>query len=237
MMEPDIGHTFQFVDALGLLKRSYLCRDLDERELAALAQIASVRSAKKGEILFLEGDAAAGFFVLLSGAVRIYKASPEGKEYTLHHIQAGQMFAEAAMFRGETFPANCVATDDSTVAFFGKDRFVRLIGDSPRMSLKMIAALSGFVREFNQQIEDLSLREVPARLASHLLRKAEKAGAGQVTLDITKAELARSLGTVSETLSRNLKKLRDLALIEVDGKNITILDPARLQAVADGEKI
>ncbi len=231
------SHTFLSVNTLNLLKNSYLCADLDHRELEALAGIASIRSVKKGEMIFLEGDPATGFYVLLSGTIRIYKASPEGKEYTLHHIQAGQMFAEAAIFKGETFPANSMATDDSVVAFFPKDRFIRLIGDSPQMSLKMIAALSSFVREFNQQIEDLSLKEVPARLASHLLRKAEQVGASQVTLDITKTELARSLGTISETLSRNLKKMRELGIIEVDGKNITILDQARLQAVADGEKI
>ncbi len=219
------------------LRRCYLCRDLDQRELEVLAEIASVRSAKKGKILFLQGDPATGFFILLDGSVRVYKASPDGKEYTLHYIQAGQMFAEAAIFKGKTFPANAAAAEDSTVAFFPKDRFIKLIQDSPQMSLKMIAALSGFVREFNQQIEDLSLKEVPARLASHLLRKAEQLGASEVTLDITKTELARSLGTISETLSRNLKKLRDLDIVAVDGKKIKILDPARLQAVADGEKI
>lgn len=220
-----------------MLTKSYLCRDLDRQELEALSQIALVRSAKKGEILFFQGDPATGFFILLDGSVRVYKASPEGKEYTLHHIQAGQMFAEAAIFKGKTFPANAVAAEVSTFAFLPKDRFIKLIRDSPLMSLKMIAALAGFVREFNQQIEDLSLKEVPARLASHLLRKAEQVGASEVTLDITKTELARSLGTIGETLSRNLKKLRDLDIVEVDGKIITILDPARLQAVADGEKI
>ena len=220
-----------------LLCNCHLCKGLDQRELEALARIVMTRHLKKGEMIFLQGDTATGFYVLLSGAVRIYKASADGKEYTLHYIRPGQIFAEAAIFGGNAFPANSVATDDSVVAFFPKDRFIRLIGDSPQISLKMIAALSGFVREFNQQIEDLSLKEIPARLASHLLRKAEQEGANQVTLDITKTELARSLGTISETLSRNLKKLRDLTIVEVEGNNITIVDPTRLQAIADGEKI
>lgn len=219
------------------LRCCHLCRDLDRKELEALADIVSIRKATKGEVLFFQGDPATGFYVLLSGAVRIYKASPDGKEYTLHHIKPGQMFAEAVLFGGDIFPANSMAVNDSLVGFFPKEQFIKLIEDSPQVSLKMIAALSNFVREFNQQIEDLSLREVPARLASHLLRKAEQSGSNQIALDITKAELARSLGTISETLSRNLKKLRDLGLVEVDGKNITILDSERLQAVTDGEKI
>jgi len=225
------------MDTINHLRNCYLFRDLNRKELNALAEIVSIRKVNKGETLFYQDDPGTGFYVLLVGAVRIYKASPEGKEYTLHYIRPGQMFAEAVVFKGTTFPANAEATTASTVGFFPKERFVKLIEDSPQMSLKMIAALSGFVREFNQQIEDLSLREVPARLASHLLRKAEQSGSNQFTLDITKTELARSLGTISETLSRNLKKLSDLRLVRVDAENITILDPDRLRAIADGEKI
>jgi CRP-like cAMP-binding protein len=72
-----------------LLKNCYLCRDLDRNELAALKAIASFRRVKKGEMIFFEGDPATGFFVLLQGIVRIYKASPDGKEYTLHLFSGG----------------------------------------------------------------------------------------------------------------------------------------------------
>jgi len=223
--------------ALELLRECHLCRGLDATEFDAIARIASLRTSTKGEILFLQGDVAAGLFVLLSGGVRIYKSSPDGKEYTLHHIRPGQMFAEAAVFRDGGFPANCVATEDSRVAFFPKDRFVNLVKGSPQISLKMIAALSAFVRDLNRQVEDLSLREVPARLAAHLLRVSGILGSERIGLDVSKTELARSLGTISETLSRNLKKLSELSLINVDGKTITILDQLGLQAVAEGRKI
>jgi CRP-like cAMP-binding protein len=224
------------MDTGQLLRNCYLCKDLDERELSALSEIGSHRQLEKGRILFFEGDEAAGFYVLLSGKVRIYKASPDGKEYTLHMINPGQMFAEAAIFRGGTFPANCAAIEDSVVTFFPKDRFVALITEYPQISLKMISALSGFVRDFNQQVEDLSLKEVSARLASYLLRMSEKSGKDEFELEISKAELASSLGTISETLSRNLKYLRDLGAISVEGKKIAILDSDRLKSIAHGEK-
>ncbi len=219
-----------------LLRACYLCRQLDDKEMASLAAIASFRKARKGEVMFIEGDTAVGFYVLLTGRVRIYKASPEGKEYTLHQIAPGQMFAEAAIFRGTTYPANGAAMADSTVAFFPKDRFVDLLARSPQMSLKMIGALSAFIREFNEKVEDLSLKEVPARLAAYLLKLSRKKGR-TFQLDITKTELAHSLGTISATLSRNLKKLSDIGAIEVTGKNITILDAKLLESVHDGEKI
>ncbi|UCC44402.1 MAG: Crp/Fnr family transcriptional regulator [Candidatus Zixiibacteriota bacterium] len=225
------------MDALELLHSCYLCRDLDQTELEALEKISNIRKLQKGEVLFLQGDPATGFYVLLSGSIRVYKASPDGREYTLHHIRAGQMFAEAAVFGGSVFPANAVASEASTVAFLPKAEFTRLIQASPQTSLKMIAALAGFVREFNQQIEDLSLKEVPARLAGYLLRAVKDTGASTFTLDISKSELARSLGTTSETLSRNLTKLRELGVISGDGREITVLDRATLEKIANGQKI
>jgi CRP/FNR family transcriptional regulator len=214
-----------------------LCKELDEPELTALTRIVAARRVKKGEMLFFQGDEAKGFYVLLMGRIRIFKVSPEGKEYTLHRINPGDMFAEAAIFKGNTFPANCSASEDSIVAFIPKDLFLKFLKNSPDISVKMIGALSAFVRDFNQQIADLSLKGVPARLASYLLRTSEKAGSDAVRLQTTKSELARSLGTISETLSRNLRKMRELDIISVDGNIITIRDNGRLQSIADGKKI
>lgn len=220
-----------------LLRNSYLCKELDAEELEALSRIVSLQFLRKGEILFLQGDEAAGFFILLTGNVRIYQVSAEGKEYTLHRIRPGEMFAEAAIFKGRSYPANCMATENSQVAFFPKEAVIDLLTRSPQISLKMIGALSAFVRDFNRQIEDLSLREVPGRIASYLLRMSEKTGGSVFTLDTTKSELATSLGTISETLSRNFKKLKELEIIHVDGNTITLLDIPRLQSIADGEKM
>lgn len=225
------------MDIRHLLRSCYLCKELDEPELNALTAIVTARKLKKGEMLFFQGDEANGFFVLLLGKVRVFKGSPEGKEYTLHRINPGEMFAEAAIFKGGTFPANCMASEDSVVAFIPKDRFIKLLASSPNVSLKMIGALSTFVREFNRQIADLSLKEVPARIASYLLSKSEQFGDNTIILDTTKSELASALGTISETLSRNLKKMRELNVVEVDGKKIKIVDAGRLQSIADGEKI
>jgi CRP/FNR family transcriptional regulator, dissimilatory nitrate respiration regulator len=173
----------------------------------------------------------------MRGSVRIYKASPEGREYTLHRIKPGQIFAEAAVFHGNKYPANCQALLDSTVAFFPKADFVRLIERNPQMSLKMIASMAAFLRDFNQTIEMLSLKEVSARLATWLLNAAERTHSNQITLPMSKGDLADVLGTVNETLSRNLRKMIDLGVLEVDNRNIKVLNQARLEAIAAGEKI
>lgn len=83
----------------------------------------------------------------------------------------------------------------------------------------------------------MSLKEVPSRLAFYLLRRLETTGGDTVVLDTSKTELATQLGTIIETLSRTFRKFRDARVIAMNGKQITIIDRARLQAVADGEKI
>lgn len=220
-----------------LLKTSMLFRELDPEEFAAMERIVQIRRVDSDTMLFFEGDPAIGFFVLLSGRVRIYKASPDGKEFTLHQITPGQMFAEAAIFRGNTYPANCMAMEDSEVIFVPKEQFIQLISKFPNISLKIIGSLARWLREFAVKLEDLSLKEVPSRLASFILRHQQKFRSSSFELDTTKSELASQLGTISETLSRSLKKLKDLGVIDVDGKRITILDQVRLESIAEGEKI
>jgi CRP-like cAMP-binding protein len=225
------------MDKFNLLKNSHLFAGLDDSELNNVASIVELKKVDKSRILFFEGDEAHGFYLLLEGRVKIYKSSPDGKEQILHIISSGQIFAEAAIFHGNRFPANCMAVDDSLVAFFPKDEFISLIKNSPRISLKIIASLSAFVREFTVLVENLSLKEVPSRIATYLLQLAEDNDSETVTLEITKSELAKQLGTLSETLSRGLRKLMDSGIIQVDGNKITIRDPDRLNDIAKGEKI
>jgi len=146
------------------------------------------------------------------------------------------MFAEAAIFGSETFPAHCISLEESVVAFFPKKSFTELLSNSPQISLKMISALSRFVREFNQQIEDLSLKEISARLAAYLLKKATASDGKKIVLDRSKSELASSLGTIGETLSRNFRRMKELGIIDIDGRNIIIRNIDKLRDLAEGEK-
>jgi len=211
-------------------------RELDDLEFEQMHQIVQIREIRHNSVLFLEGDHANGFFVLLSGRIRIYKSSPEGREFTLHQIQPGQMFAEAAIFRGTTYPANAIAEEDSEVVYIPKSDFLDLITASPQISIKIIASLAAWLREFAEKLESLSLKEVPQRLALHLLKQSERTRSQRLKLSGTKAQLASELGTISETLSRALKKLKDSAVIQVDGNNIEILDIVQLTEIASGER-
>lgn len=214
-----------------------LFEGLSDQEVKALADIAVTRDCPRGQDIFHEGETAHGFFAVASGRVRIFKTALSGKEHILHVFGPGQAFAEVAVFQGGTYPANAQAMEDSTVLFFPRPAFKNLIKAHPELAMNMMALLSGRLRFLVRRVEELSLKEVPSRLAAHLLLLFESQGREELTLDLTKGQLASYLGTIQETLSRILKRLSDQELIAIKGRQVTLLDVEGLKALAMGEKL
>lgn len=207
---------------------------LPEDQLKAIVQIAAEKRINKGEILFSEGDEGKGFYVIAEGRLKVFKVSPEGKEQILHILGPGQPFGEVSVFAGQRFPANAQALEKSRVIFLPRTAIVNLISANPSLALNMLAVMSKKLRQFAVQIENLSLKEMPARLASYLVFLAEEQNAAEsVTLNISKGQLASILGTIPETLSRVFAKLSGQNLIRVEGKKITLLDRAGLEDLSE----
>ena len=215
-----------------ILKNIPLFAGLSEPDIDELMKIARIGKHSRGELLFSEGETAAGFYVVLDGKVKVYKLSPEGKERILHIIQPGGTFAEAAIFGEGLYPAYAETLQGSKLLFLPKDAFLGMLRDNSRISINMIAGLSKFLRQFASQIEDLTFKDVPSRLARYLL-ELSRGNRQTVELPISKSQLASNLGTVGETLSRTLRKLSEDDLISVSGKTVDILDPDRLEELAD----
>jgi CRP-like cAMP-binding protein len=225
------------METTAILKKSLLFSGLDDENLMEVAVIASRRTFVKGESLFAEGEPAAGFYLLAKGGVKLCKVSPDGREKVLHFVHAGETFAEAAFFGDGKYPAEAKAVEGGEVLFFPREAFMGLLERNPRFSLNLIISLSLSLRRFARQIEELSFAEVPARLAAYLIELAERKstsfqGKTYLDLDMKKGELASRLGTVSETLSRSFKKLKDEGVIEVDGSRVIIHSVEQLKRLA-----
>ncbi|GFE57309.1 Crp/Fnr family transcriptional regulator [Geobacter sp. AOG1] len=219
------------------LKKSLLFSGLDDGHLAEVAAIVSRRSFAKGETLFAEGDTANGFYLLVSGSMKLCKVSPDGKEKVLHFVHPGETFAEAAFFGDGRYPAEARALEKGEALFFPREAFMGLLERNPRFSLNLIVSLSLLLRRFARQIEELSFAEVPARLATYLIELAERKsttfqGKTYLDLDMKKGELASRLGTVSETLSRTFRKLKEEGIIDVEGSRVLIHSMDRLNGLA-----
>jgi len=218
-----------------IIQKCHLFSGVTDRDLVLLQDICRQRNYPRGEILFEQGEKAVGFYVVSSGKVKIYKLSPEGKERILHIVQPGNTFAEAAIFADGCYPAFAETLEASQLLFFPKKEFLDLLHQHSQIAINMIGGLAKFLRQFTTQIEDLTFRDVPARLARYLAdiggdRKAV------VTLPVSKTQLASNLGTVSETLSRTFRKLTDEEILRVTGKQIEILDADRLLDLANSFK-
>jgi CRP/FNR family transcriptional regulator len=225
-----------------LLKRCPLFAGLTDKDLKGIRAIASYKRAGRKEILFADGEGAKGFYVILSGKVKLYKISPEGKEQILHVVTAPDAFAEAALFLEGNYPAFAEALSDCQLLFFPKRDFVQLIERNPRLSVNMIVTLSHYLKRFALLIEELSLKEVSSRIAKYLVDlsfKLSKEGKnpGEVELDLSKTQLAARLGTISETLSRTLAKMKAKGMIDVKRNRIVILKRQALEELASGLKL
>lgn len=220
---------------LDKLRQIPLFAKLQDEDLSALAAIIVSQQLSRQQDIFSEGDEAMGFYIVQQGLIKVYKLSFDGKEQILHLLGPGEPFAEVAVFAGTTYPANAMAMEKSQVLFIPRREFQGLISRQPSLAMAMLATLSLRLRQFTAMIESLSLKEVPGRLAVHLLLLSDQAN-GSTTLRLTmaKGQLASLLGTIPETLSRILKKMAAGGYIKSEGQTIELLDRPGLEALAEG---
>ena len=221
------------VNAQDLLRRIPLFSGLEGPDLhELLASCQAIRMAA-GSQVFSPDDDADRFYVILSGKVKIYQLSPKGDEQILHLYGPGNTFGEAAMWAGTTYPAHAETLAKTTLLAVTRTALQELTARKPEMALAMIAGMSRKLQEFTRLIEQLSLKEVPARLAGVLLNLLDDTRGDTILLHQTKRELASQIGTIPETLSRALARLKKDRLIDVRGPEITILDRNRLAKLAE----
>ena len=205
------------------------------QELEFIARRAVPRHFDAGEMVFSEGDSCQGLFVIRSGSVRLFKTSASGREQTLAIEGAGNSIAELPVFDGGAYPASATATTDSELIFIARRDFQSLCLEHPQFALQVVRQVGARLRRLVGIIEELSFTTVRDRLIAHLLRMAKSEGRktqGGIEIDLTgsQQDLAASLGTVRELVSRNLARLQAEGLIVNQGKSILLPNVAKLEA-------
>lgn len=215
------------------LKACRLFAGLDREDLEEVAGIASLRRLERDEYVFREGQRSTGFFVVQQGAVSVHRVSAAGREQVLHVFRAGESFAEASLAMEAGYPADARCVEPGQVLVIPRQAFLELLQRRPELAVRLLVGMSLRLRTLVGQLEDLTFQQVEDRLANWLLKRCPNpAGDKPVTIELTttKRTLAAELGTVSETLSRTLAKMRDQRLLRTAGRTLTIESPARLQA-------
>jgi CRP/FNR family transcriptional regulator len=207
---------------------------LAEDELGFVSQRAVPRHYSAGQMVFGEGEACTGLYVVAQGHVRIFKSSAGGREQVLSIEGPGSSVAELPVFDGGNYPASVVAIDEATLLFVSKQDFQALCLAHPQVALKVLRVVGARLRRLVGIIEELSFTTVRHRLAAFLLRLAQKEGKKtaqgvEVNLPVSNQELASQIGTVRELVSRNLSRLQAEGLISMDGRSVTLSDVKGLE--------
>ena len=173
---------------------------------------------------------------MLTGLVVVYRLAEDGRMLILHVCRPGDAVAVAGVFGRDrdTYRAHARATRDADLLFLPRERFVPFLKRHPELAWDVARALVARNDELSQQLENVTMREVEARVARYLLRELERAGVAgdpqpSLTLPLAKSSLASYLGTVHETLSRTFSRLIRQGIVRVDGPRVTVLDPAKLR--------
>jgi CRP/FNR family transcriptional regulator len=194
-----------------------------------LKKLGQLKRFQKGELLFTAQDRADGFYLVIDGEIRVYKMDEQGREAEVVRLGPGEFLGEAIVFVSSTFPVFAQAVIDSEALFFAKGRIEQKISEDPRLAMYFVDLLARKCVVLSNKVESLGLRTVRQRLIRYLLSRCSGDKICQVELTVKKGDLAKILGTVSETLSRNLKQMQDEDLIRVEGNKVTIIDCPQLR--------
>lgn len=190
---------------------------------ARLGQILVEKRVDKGQVLFVEGEACTGFYLLEEGRVRLWKAGPGGEASTLAVVGPGESFAEAAMFGGGVFPATAEALEAGKAAFLPRGPFLALLRTDPELCLQVIEGQALWLRRLTVTLERATGHSGADRLLDWLREAAQ--GRRTLRLPMAKKVLAEQLGMSPETLSRHLRALQERGVIQVAGLQITLGGP------------
>ncbi len=218
-----------------ILKATPLFAALDDSEVTFLAERCGIRPYVPGEMLFSEGEPCKGLYIVVLGHVRIFKTALNGREHVLTIEGPGASVAEIPVFDGGNYPASGSAIEKTEVLFISRSDLRAICLEKPEVSLKMLQVVGTRLRRLVGIIEELSFTTVRHRLISWLLRQAVAEGRATergiaISLNTSHQELAAQIGTVRELISRNLARLQAQSFIEMNGREITILDKEGLEA-------
>ncbi len=224
-----------------LLRDVPVLAGLPPEDLAVLAQAAETRKAMRGEPLFQEGTVGEGLVVVRTGEVKLVKSAKDGREQILYLARPGRPITEGLRFDGGAYPASAIAMRPSTVLIVPNQVISDLGERKPRVLRAMVDLRARRADRLLTLIGDLSLRTVPARLASFLCalsaqRSARGEEARTLVRDLTTETLAGRLGTVREEISRGLALLEREGALKVTPDVVVIEDLERLEAIAFGSR-
>ncbi len=211
-------------DALNL---EALKQRLAPEDFKKILETSEKLNISKGEFLFEDGESAKGVYFISKGTAKLSKSGAFGKDQILRFIKEGDLIGYRSILCGEPFQAKAEALTDMEVTFLPADVFVHLLEVDHKLSYVMLQKFAYELGECSNTITFLAQKTVRERLAEILLLLEQKLGTdpeGFIKISLTREEIANLIGTATESAIRLISEFKSDKLIEVDGRNIKILN-------------
>jgi CRP/FNR family transcriptional regulator len=204
---------------------------LSPTELEKLKQHVFEKTVSRNDLIIMEGEPAEAVYFVISGAVKAFKTSAEGKEQILYILRHGDSFNDVPMFDGGPNPASAVAMTPVKLCGIGKAEMEAILREHPDIARNAVRILAEKARHFVSLVEDLSFRHVTSRVAKLLLEYAgdHRGAGGEVKPRLTQQDMAAMAGTAREVVGRSLKSLEEEGAIKVDRHRIVIVNKGILE--------
>jgi CRP-like cAMP-binding protein len=210
---------------------------LDPREVQTLLAQATVIDLEPGQSLFRQGDAAAAFFIVITGWVKLFRITPAGDEAVLHVLTKGESFAEAVAFVGGRYPATASAATDARIVVIPAHHVINCVREMPDIAIAMIASTSQHLHRLVQRVEQLSAQSGLQRVAEFLAGLCPNMdGSCTISLPYDKTLIAGRLGLKPESLSRVFAKLRSVG-VDVRASDVVVSEVAQLRSLVASDRI
>lgn len=196
---------------------------LSDAEHGLLLQVAVRKNYPRNSLIIQQGDVGESLYLLRRGRAKVYLSEPGGREVILAFLGPGDFLGEMALIDDEPCSASVMPTEESEFVSVNKKDFLRVLASSPSMAVNLLKAMSGRLRESNQQIESLALKDVHARVQQVLHQISEPEGSDLVVpARFTHRDIASMVGASREMVTRVLGALEQSGFVRVDGRRIAL---------------
>ncbi len=205
---------------MGAVRGNQYFNDLNDALLRDVAEQTQLREYQRGDVLLWEDDACDGLFIMEQGSAKIFRLSPQGRQYIVRVLQEGDTFAEVPAFDEGTSPVNVEALELCQVWVIDKNKLHELVMEHPAFAQKVLVNFGTMLRGMVRMVSEMAFYQVTHRLA----RLIDTELLQDKSSNWTQEQLAARLGTVREVVARSLKELERSGAIKMEDRRIHIMD-------------
>ncbi len=223
-----------------IIKGIPIFSSLTEKELKEIESLFNEEVVKKDEYIFWEGDPSNWLYVVSEGKVRVLKQSASGKDIILEIISSGDLFGGVAVLDKRPYPASAQAMENSKILKLSRSNILKILDSYPTVAIDTVTYMGKRLRDAHEMMRSLAAERVEKRIATILLRLAEKIGIKEpsgIRLDInlTRLDLAEMAGTTVETAIRVMSKFGKGGLVDSHAKKIVITNKEGLESLLENK--